>query len=118
MVSEVLGESIPPDQPLMEAGLDSIGAVELRNTVAAKFGVELPATVTFDYPTLDALAQFVASKVAPEISSGEYYEPMAYLSSAANDQALRSKIAEVEKQLLDVVRTMSLVVLCRDSSIL
>ena len=46
----------------MEAGLDSIGAVELRKAVSAKFGVELPATVTFDYPTADALAGFIASK--------------------------------------------------------
>ena len=52
-------------QPLMEAGLDSIGAVELRNAVSAKFGVELSATVTFDYPTVQALAQYLAAQVAP-----------------------------------------------------
>lgn len=51
-------------QPLMEAGMDSIGAVELRNAVTAKLGVELPATVTFDYPTVEALAGFIASKTA------------------------------------------------------
>ena len=49
----------------MEAGLDSIGAVELRNSVSAKFGVELPATVTFDQPTIQDLAQFLAGRVAP-----------------------------------------------------
>jgi hypothetical protein len=58
-------------QPLMEAGLDSIGAVELRNAVTAKFGVELPATVTFDYPSASALAGFIASKTAvPAAYSG------------------------------------------------
>ena len=50
----------------MEAGLDSLGAVELRNSVSAKFGVELPATVTFDHPSVVALAEYVAAKVAPQ----------------------------------------------------
>jgi hypothetical protein len=49
-------------QPLMEAGLDSIGLVELRNIVSTKFGVELPATVAFDYPSVDALARFVVQQ--------------------------------------------------------
>jgi len=60
LLADLLGERVAADQPLMEAGLDSIGAVELRNAVAAKFGVDLPATATFDFPTLGALAAHVA----------------------------------------------------------
>ena len=62
MISDQRQRRLESAQPLMEAGLDSIGAVELRNAVTEKFGVELPATVTFDYPTADALAGFIASK--------------------------------------------------------
>jgi hypothetical protein len=45
--------------------VDSLGAVELRNAVAARFSVALPATAIFDYPTSAALAAFVATLVAP-----------------------------------------------------
>jgi hypothetical protein len=62
-------------QPLMEAGLDSIAAVELRNTVSAKFGVDLPATATFDYPTADALARFIAGRAA-EGSADAWPQPV------------------------------------------
>lgn len=50
-------------QPLMEAGLDSIGAVELRSLLSAKFGAELPATLIFDHPTAAALAAYLASSL-------------------------------------------------------
>ncbi len=49
----------------MDAGLDSLGAVELRNSLAGRFGVELPATVTLDYPSISALAGFIASLMGP-----------------------------------------------------
>ena len=40
--------------------------MELRNAVNARFGVELPATVTFDYPTVAAMAGFLASQMIPQ----------------------------------------------------
>jgi Phosphopantetheine attachment site len=36
------------------------GAVELRNALTSRFGVELPTTATFDYPSIAALAGYVA----------------------------------------------------------
>ena len=45
----------------MEAGLDSLGAVELRNALASRFSLELPATLTFDYPSISALAGYLAA---------------------------------------------------------
>lgn len=61
MVANMLGSEVAHGQPLMEAGLDSLAAVELRNDLSGRFGSELPATAMFDYPTIDALASFIAS---------------------------------------------------------
>ena len=41
--------------------------MELRNALASRFGVELGPTATFDYPTVAALAQFIASSMAPAV---------------------------------------------------
>ena len=70
LISGLVGAPVPADQPLMEAGLDSIGAVELRNSVSASFGVDLPATVTFDYPTAAALAQYIGQRTAAQQHGG------------------------------------------------
>lgn len=45
--------------------MDSLGAVELRNSIQTRFGIELPATVTFDYPTATAMASYISSQRAP-----------------------------------------------------
>ena len=61
VVQSVLGHAPAPKQPLMEAGLDSLGAVELRNALGSRFGIpDLPATLTIDYATTAALAGFIA----------------------------------------------------------
>lgn len=65
IATSIIGSDVASDQPLMEAGLDSIGAVEFRNAVQSQFMVELPATMTFDYPTVQTMAGFIAGRMAP-----------------------------------------------------
>lgn len=48
----------------LQAGLDSLGSVELRNALSARFELELPATAVFDYPSVAALAGFIARQLA------------------------------------------------------
>jgi len=63
LVSRTVGRAVGAEEPLMEAGLDSLGATELRSALAELAGdpgeQHLPATVVFDYPTAGALAGFL-----------------------------------------------------------
>jgi hypothetical protein len=50
-------------EPLRQMGLDSLMAVELRNLLANAVGHPMPSTVTFDHPSVSALADYLAAGV-------------------------------------------------------
>ena len=56
-------ESLPNNKSLGELGLDSLMAVELRNTLASTVGQNLPATLLFDYPTVETLTDYLSQRL-------------------------------------------------------
>jgi acyl carrier protein len=67
-VAAILGlardDQAEPGLALHEIGFDSLTSVELRNRLAARSGLRLPATLIFNYPTPGALAGFLRTELA------------------------------------------------------
>ncbi|WP_051328760.1 beta-ketoacyl synthase N-terminal-like domain-containing protein [Geminicoccus roseus] len=65
-VAETCARLLPPGQPvdlrraLSDQGLDSLGALELRNRLSQLAGARLSATVLFDFPSVEALVAHLA----------------------------------------------------------
>ncbi len=60
------GKTLDPQKPFRELGLDSLSAIELRNAFEASLGCTLPATLLYEYPTLDTVSSHLAEKLIPE----------------------------------------------------
>jgi acyl carrier protein len=66
-VSVVIGvknsNEIDLKKGLMELGIDSLAAVDLKTRLEINLKISLKATLAFDYPTLEGLIEHIASKV-------------------------------------------------------
>jgi acyl carrier protein len=83
-------ESVGKDGRLRDTGMDSLMAVELRNALGKRVGQELPATLAFDYPTAEAIAEYLLNEV---LSLGESED-------IAAEHAIRAALAEVPLETL------------------
>ena len=54
---------VSPDQGLFDLGIDSLMAMELKNKFETDMGRPLRPTLIFDYPTVDALAGYLAEEM-------------------------------------------------------
>ena len=59
------GHWLDPLQPLNEVGLDSLMAVELGKAVGAGVGRSLPATLLFNYPTVEDISTYLSKLLFP-----------------------------------------------------
>jgi len=57
-------DAVPTRRRLQSLGLDSLMAVKLRNRISDLVEEPLPATVAFEHPTVDALAELIVSRFA------------------------------------------------------
>ena len=86
-----VAQQIDPNQPLQELGLDSLLSIELRNSLSACLGRSLPATLSFNYPTLNTLTGFILRDVLV----------------AAQPKSIGPKVDSSQTRLVDDIEALS-----------
>ena len=84
-------EDVEFDAKFVELGLDSLAAVELKNALEATFRIPLPTSALFDYPAIQALAEFISRQLVPtaqDAPSEDFVRDVHALSDAEADAEL------------------------------
>jgi hypothetical protein len=81
--------------PLSEVGLDSLLAVELRNVLGRSLGMGLSATLLFDYPSIEALSEFLWNETREAEAPAKKQNVNAKPGARAEGSAVLAEIAEL-----------------------
>ncbi|WP_326638683.1 SDR family NAD(P)-dependent oxidoreductase [Streptosporangium sp. NBC_01755] len=100
-------DAIQPGREFRELGFDSLTTMELRNRLNAVTGLQLSATIIFDYPTPASLAEYLLEEIAPGANTAVELSLLAdldrfetALSGNALDDLTRNGIATRLRHLL------------------
>jgi hypothetical protein len=91
---------LDPHVGFRELGLDSLLAVEFRNQVQDALGLRLPQGITFNYPNVKSLSEFLATKLFPPAAATSSV-PIFKVPSVVSSVPLTPNLAEVEADDID-----------------
>ncbi|MFC8448663.1 type I polyketide synthase [Kitasatospora sp. NPDC057223] len=83
--------AVPRTRGFTELGLDSLGAIELRNRLRTATGLRLPATLMFDYPNSQDLAGFLLAELLPAAVAA----PATASAAPPDDESVRRTLQSI-----------------------
>ena len=98
IVKDVLGLGVDRDQPLYEAGVDSLVSVDIIGSINSKYAINLPSTTLFDAPTLESLANLVFQTTLPLIVPES---PQAIITRSLGDLDAQQSLGHKRVFILD-----------------
>jgi acyl carrier protein len=110
-ILDVTASAVAPNQPLGRQGLDSLMALEFRNRLEGQLQLRLPASLTWNYPTLERMSEHLLERLeltgaAAPVDDLKEIPLVAEAIPLGIDPQLRAEIEDLsDEEILQQLRT-------------
>ena len=88
-LSDLIGnEAVTEAGPLMDGGLDSLGATELARRLSKEFGISLQPSLVFNYPTIKEITRYLSSLYEGRLETVSKVIPHSIRKHSAGDMLI------------------------------
>jgi myxalamid-type polyketide synthase MxaB len=105
-VAKVLGfessQPIDPQKGFFDLGMDSLTAVELKNSLQNSLGCSLPSTLLFKYPTMEALMDYIANDILA-LESPTADEPVIEAIEESSEIEIVAQVQQLSDEALEAL---------------
>jgi len=91
-------DELDPDVSLIEMGIQSLTALELKGAIETELGMRLSNALFFDYPSVNVLAKHLSKDVLPHITSEAQQNNYLDDSASISDMGFATIIPEPDKR--------------------
>jgi acyl carrier protein len=95
-------EDVAPRGRLFDLGLDSLLAIDLKSRLENELGLELPGSLLFDYPTAEALAEYLASRLGGDAPTAP--DDVASITAGLSETSVSDLLSRVAELNDDEIR--------------
>jgi phthiocerol/phenolphthiocerol synthesis type-I polyketide synthase B len=104
------GDPLDESRGLFQSGMNSLMSVSLKRGLEARTGLRLPGTLTFTYPTIEAIAVFVeetlfpspaaeSEREMPSEKKDKFSTSVAEMNESETNAAIAAELAAIQQKL-------------------
>ncbi|MEM7677228.1 MAG: beta-ketoacyl reductase, partial [Myxococcota bacterium] len=100
------GDAVEPSRTFKDQGLDSLGAVKLKNRLSAATGLHLTSTLVFEQPTPQQVAAVIESRLHVDDAPSPVEAAMEQLQTeltALSDEDVRRRVADRLREMIQAL---------------
>ena len=107
IIKRFLDREVSRNEPLLQAGIDSLGAIEIKSQIERLAGLDLPATMLLDYPTIEEIEKYLTSSIQKKMKETQKQIPATSIQFIKNGNLAARTKKDINALILKILEKYS-----------